>query len=278
MYDLRDRVALVTGAGGEHGFGRAIATRLAVEGADVIVNDVAQNPYPGRPSGWRGLQDVVREIEILGRQSMAIVADVSDSAQVDRMVRQALERFGHIDILVTNAASRHGRDVVPVVELGEDAWDETMRVNAKGTFLCSRSVAREMIRRGEGGKIVVMSSMVGKRGQARRAAYCASKFALIGFTQTLALELAPYRINVNALCPGLADTERIDFMAAALAPEGESVEQHRARIVRERTAGIPLGRVAQSSDIARAAAFLASSESDYLTGLSISVTGGALMD
>ena len=278
MYDLHGKVALVTGAGGEHGFGRAIATRLAQDGADVVVNDVAQNPYPGRPARWGGLQDVVREIEALGRQSIGIVADVSDSAQVDRMVRQGLERFGHLDILVSNAASRHGRDVVPVVELEEDVWDETMRINAKGTFLCSKAVAREMIRRGAGGKIIVMSSMVGKRGQARRAAYAASKFALIGFTQSLALELAPYRINVNALCPGLADTERIDFMAAALAPEGESAEQHRARIVRERTLAIPLGRVAESSDIARAAAFLASSESDYLTGLSISVSGGALMD
>ena len=278
MYDLRGKVALVTGAGGERGFGRAVAARLAQEGADVIVSDVAQNPYPGRSTDWGGLQDVVREIEALGRQSIGIVADVSDSAQVDRMVRQGLERFGHIDILVSNAASRHGRDVVPVVELEENAWDETMRVNAKGTFLCSRAVAREMIRRGEGGKIIVMSSMVGKRGQACRAAYAASKFALVGFTQSLALELAPYRINVNALCPGLADTERIDFMAAALAPEGEAVELHRAKIVRERTAGIPLGRVAESSDIARVTAFLASSESDYLTGLSISVSGGTLMD
>ena len=278
MYDLHGKVALVTGAGGEHGFGHAIAARLAQEGADVIVNDILQNPYPGRPSGWGGIQDVVREIEALGRQSMGIVADVSDSAQVDRMVRQGLERFGHIDILVNNAGSRHGPDLVPVVDLEEEAWDQTMRVNAKGTFLCSRSVAREMIRRGQGGKIIIMSSMVGKRGQARRAAYSASKFALVGFTQCLALELAQYRINVNALCPGLADTERIDLMAAALAPKGEAADEYRAKIVRDRTMGIPLARVAESSDVANVAAFLASSESDYITGLSVSVTGGALMD
>jgi meso-butanediol dehydrogenase / (S,S)-butanediol dehydrogenase / diacetyl reductase len=278
MYDLHGKVALVTGAGGEHGFGRTIAVRLAHEGADVIVNDVAHNPYPDRPSAWGGLSDVVREIEALGRRAGGIVADVSDSAQVDKMVRQAIEHFGHIDILVNNAASRHGRDVVPVVDLEEEVWDETMRVNLKGTFLCARSVAREMIRRGQGGKIIVMSSMVGKRGQARRAAYCASKFALVGFTQCLALELAPYRINVNALCPGMADTERIDFMAAALAPTGETAAEHRDKIVRDRAAGTPLGRVAESSDIARVAAFLASSESDYLTGLSVSVSGGALMD
>ena len=278
MYDLHGKVALVTGAGGERGFGRTIAVRLAREGADIVVNDVAQTPYPDPSSTWDGLRDVVRDVEAEGRRSIGIVADVSDSAQVDKMVRQALDGFGHIDILVNNAASRHGRDVVPVVELDERVWDETMRVNLKGTFLASRAVAREMIRRGQGGKIIVMSSMVGKRGQARRAAYCASKFALVGFTQSLALELAPYRINVNALCPGMADTERIDFMAAALAPPGETAEEHRAKIIRDRAQGIPLGRVAESSDIARVVAFLASPESDYLTGLSVSVAGGAMMD
>jgi NAD(P)-dependent dehydrogenase (short-subunit alcohol dehydrogenase family) len=278
MYDLSGKVALVTGAGGEHGFGRAIAARLAQEGASVIVNDIVDNPYADRPSAWRGLQSVVQDIESLGRQSISIVADVADGAQVDHMVRQGLEHFGQIDILVNNAGSRHGRDLVPVVDLDEEAWDLTMGVNLKGTFLCSKYVAREMIRRGSGGKIIVISSTVGKRGQAQRAAYCASKFALVGLTQALALELAPYRINVNALCPGIADTERIDFIAAALAPAGQTAQEHRARIMRDRTAAIPLGRVAESSDIARMAAFLASSESDYLTGLSISVSGGALMD
>ena len=134
-----------------------------------------------------------------------------------------------------------------------------------------------MIARGGGGKIVVISSGAGKRGIARYAAYCASKFALIGFTQALAQELAPYRINVNAICPGLVDTERVDFIAAALAPLGESAEEYRAQMIRERANRVPLGRVAVADDIANLAAFLASSESDYLTGLSISVSGGAEM-
>ena len=133
--------------------------------------------------------------------------------------------YGHIDILISNAASSHGRDLVPVVDLDEDVWDATMQVNLKGAFLCCRSVAREMIRQKSGGKIIVMSSAVGKRGQACRAAYAASKFALVGLTQSLALELAPHKINVNALCPGMADTERINAMAAALASEGETAEQ-----------------------------------------------------
>ena len=278
MYDLQGKVAFVTGAGGERGIGRAIAIRLAQEGADVVVNDVASNPYADRQSGWGGVDQVVREIEGLGRRSLAIRADITDSGQVDSMVRQALDHFGHIDILVNNAGSRPGRDRVPVVELEEDAFDEVQRVNVKGTFLCSRAVAREMLRRGEGGKIIIISSGAGKRGQARYAAYCASKFALIGFTQSLALELAPNRINVNAICPGLVDTERVEYIAAALAPQGESAQEFHAQMIQERGVDNPMGRVAEGPDIARMAAFLASSESDYMTGLSISVSGGSTMN
>ena len=153
-----------------------------------------------------------------------------------------------------------------------------MRVNVRGTYLCSKAVAQHMIGRGGGGKIIVISSGAGKRGRARFAAYCASKFALIGFTQSLAQELGEHKINVNAICPGLVDTERTDFIAAALAPEGQSAEEHRVLMIRERSEAIPLGRVAAGEDIARTAAFLASSESDYLTGLSISVAGGSEMN
>jgi meso-butanediol dehydrogenase/(S,S)-butanediol dehydrogenase/diacetyl reductase len=278
MYDLSGKVALVTGAGGERGFGRAIAVRLAREGADVIVNDIAQNPYSGPSSGWRGLDSVTKEIKAFGRRALSVIADVSDGVQVEKMVREGVEHFGHIDILVSNAASSHGRDLVPVVDLDEDVLDSTMQVNLKGAFLCSKFVSREMIRRGLGGKIIVMSSAVGKRGQACRAAYAASKFALVGFTQSLALELAPHHINVNTLCPGMADTERINAMAAALASEGETAEQRQAKIYEDRIATIPLDRLVQTADVASLTAFLASAQSDYLTGLSISVTGGVIMD
>ncbi|MEK7806216.1 MAG: glucose 1-dehydrogenase [Chloroflexota bacterium] len=281
MYDLSGKVAIVTGAGGRHGIGRAIALRLAQEGADVVVTDIQRGPGAIRPedrlAGWQGLPSVVSEIEALGRESLGLFSDVSDSAQVADMVSRTLDRFGRIDILVNNAGSQPGRDRVPVVDLEEDAFDEVMRVNVRGTFLCSKAVARHMVRRGGGGKIVVISSGAGKRGRARFAAYCASKFALVGFTQSLAQELGPHRINVNAICPGLVDTERTDFIAAALAPEGHSAEEYRVMMLRERAASIPLGRVALGDDIARMAAFLASSESDYVTGLSISVSGGSEM-
>ncbi len=282
MYDLSGKVAVVTGAGGRHGIGRAIATRLAQEGADVVVTDIPQSLDAIRPEdrqeGWEGLPSVVREIEAAGRQSLGLFSDVSDSAQVDQMVGQVLERFGQIDILVNNAGSRPGRDRVPVVELEEDAFDEVMRVNVRGTYLCSRAVARHMVARNQGGKIIIISSGAGKRGIARYAVYCASKFALVGFTQALAQEMAPHRVNVNAICPGLVDTERVDFIAAALAGEGQSAEEHRALMVRERSTRVPMGRIAQGDDIAKMAAFLSSGESDYMTGLSISVSGGSEMN
>ena len=157
-------------------------------------------------------------------------------------------------------------------------FDEVIRVNVRGTYLASRAVARHMTTRPGGGKIINISSGAGKRGIARYAAYCASKFAVIGFTQALAQELAPHRINVNAICPGLVDTERVDFIAAALAPQGESPEEYRAGMVADRALRIPLGRIADPNDIAKTAAYLASPESDYLTGLSISVSGGSEMN
>ena len=278
MYDLNGKVALVTGAGGEGGIGRAIAVRLAQEGTDLVINDIATPNHGRGQSRWKGVPDVVREIEALGRQALGILADVGDAAEVDRMVSQAVQRFGHIDILVNNASAPPGRDRVPVVDLEEEAWDTVQRVNVKGTFFCSRGVAREMIRRGRSGKIIIISSTRGKRGAARFAAYAASKFALIGFAQSLALELAPHHINVNVICPGIVNTERLGHMAAALAGEGESPQEYQAQMLRQRALEIPLGRLGETSDIARIAAFLASSESDYLTGLSINVTGGTHMN
>ena len=277
MYDLKGKVALVTGAGGEHGIGRAIAVRLAVEGADVIVNDVVRRPHLENRSDWEGLDSVVSEIIELGRRALGIVADITDSAQVDGMVRQAIDHFGHISVLANNAGALAARDRAAVVDLEESDWDHVQSVNVKGTFLCSRAVARHMIDHGQGGKIINMSSVAGKEGRARYAAYCASKAAVINFTQSLAQELAPHRINVNALCPCLVETERVTHMAAALKPESMSTEEYRKELVNEWTEQTPLGRIAQPTDVAKTAAYLASSEADYLTGLAINVAGGSVM-
>ena len=272
MYDLKGKVALVTGAAGKEGLGRAIALRLAQEGANLAVNDLG-----GAKSRRGSLDDVVAEIDALGKGALAVNADVTKADQVDRMVEETVNHFGRIDILVNNAGAPAGKDRVPVVELEESAWDLVQDVNVKGTFLCSRAVARILISQGQGGKIINISSQAGKQGVPRYAAYCASKFAVCGFTQALAHELGSHRINVNAICPGLIATERIDDMAAALAPAGVSPAAHRQAMIERAIGGTVMGRMAKTGDIANMAAFLASDQSEFLTGLSLSVTGGASM-
>ncbi|MBO04313.1 MAG: hypothetical protein CL731_04770 [Chloroflexi bacterium] len=275
MYDLSGKVALITGAGGEKGFGRAIANRLAQEGAFVAVNDVAANPYGA--GGWGGIDSVVEEIEGNGGQAMRVLADVSNADDVDSMVSEVITRFGRLDILVANAGSRPGKDRVPLVELTEEAFDEVQRINVKGTFLCCRAAARHMVGREGGGRIIIISSTAGKRGVARFSAYVASKFALVGFTQSLALELGPNGITVNAICPGFAMTERMTEIAGALRGEDETLEDKLDDMHRERAESTPLGRTTEPQDIANTAAFLASDQSEYMTGLAISVAGGNVM-
>ena len=272
MYNLNGKVALVTGAGGKNGIGRAIATRLAKEGADVAVNDITEHPYATDQSDWQGLPDVVREIEAMGQRAISVVADVADIEQVKEMVDQTVAHFGKIDILVNNAGTIAGKDRVPVVDLAEEDWDRVQRVNVKGVFLCSQAVARHLIAQGTGGKIINMSSVTGKRGSARFAAYSASKFAVIGFTQSLACELAPYQVNVNAICPGLVDTERFGHLASVLMPENLSPDEQLTEYVRRSEAAVPIGRLAEGADVAKMAAFLASDEAAYLSGVSITVS------
>ena len=278
MYNLNGKVALVTGAGGKNGIGRAIATRLAKEGADVAVNDITDHPYAADQADWQGLPDVVREIEAMGQRAISVVADVSDAKQVREMVNQTVTHFGKIDILVNNAGTIAGKDRVHVVDLAEEDWDRVQRVNVKGVFLCSQAVARHLIAQGTGGKIINMSSVTGKRGSARFAAYSASKFAVIGFTQSLAYELAPYQINVNAICPGLVDTERFGHLASVLMPDHLSPDEQISEYARRSEAAVPLGRLAEGEDVAKMAAFLASDQAAYLTGVSITVAGGSVMD
>ena len=278
MYNLNGKVALVTGAGGKNGIGRAIATRLAKEGADVAVNDITEHPYAADQAAWQGLPDVVREIEAMGQRAISVVADVADAEQVKEMVDQTVAHFGKIDILVNNAGTIAGKDRVPVVDLAEEDWDRVQRVNVKGIFLCSQAVARHLIAQGTGGKIINMSSVTGKRGSARFAAYSASKFAVIGFTQSLACELAPYQVNVNAICPGLVDTERFGHLASVLMPENLSPDEQLSEYARRSEAAVPIGRLAEGADVAKMAAFLASDEAAYLSGVSLTVSGGTVMD
>jgi NAD(P)-dependent dehydrogenase (short-subunit alcohol dehydrogenase family) len=279
MSGLEGKVAMVTGSGGEHGFGRAIARRLAAEGADLLLTDVVPAGVrvlatkPG--AGWRGLEAVAEEVRTAGRRAVTALVDVRSADQIRAAIGLADRTFGRIDILVNNAAAPPGADRVPVVELPEPAWHTVLETNLTGTYLCSKAVAALMLTRGTSGRIINMSSNCGKVGYARLAAYCASKFGVIGLTQALAMELAPHGITVNAICPGSADTDRLDFLGRR--PDGSYDEALRARAIVERAAQIPLGRVATAEDVAELAAFLASDAAAYVTGQAINLAGGAIM-
>lgn len=279
MAGLDGKVALVTGAGGEHGFGRAIARGLASAGTDLVLTDVAPRGtrvVPTKPpSGWGGLEAVATEIRALGRRALIMLVDVRAAGQIETAVTRALETFGRIDILVNNAGAPPGADRVPVVDLPEEAWEAVLDTNLKGSYLCAKAVARAMIRQRLAGRIINISSNCGKLGYARLAAYCASKFGLIGFTQALAMELAPHGITVNAVCPGPADTERLDYLGQR--PDRSYDPALREEEIRRRAAQIPLGRLATPSDVAELVAFLASESAAYITGQAINVAGGMIM-
>ncbi|MDE2774537.1 MAG: 3-oxoacyl-ACP reductase FabG [Chloroflexota bacterium] len=273
MIDLTGKVAFVTGAAGRKGIGHAIAVRLAERGANVAVNDL-------RPSESRrqGLQDLVAEIEGLGARSIAVYGDVADSAEVERMFAQLAVHLGRLDIMVNNAAAPSGPDRVPLVDLQEEHFDRVQRVNVRGTYLCCRAAARQMLAQREGGRIINISSVIGKHGVALYAAYAASKFAIRGLTQSLAHELGPDDITVNAICPGLTESERVDDLAHALHPSNVTTGVFRREIFERAIRENSLKRVGKTGDIADAAAFLASDYASYITGQSLVVDGGHIMD
>jgi len=200
---------------------------------------------------------------------------VRSAAEVAAVVTRAIEQFGRIDILVNNAGAPGSLDRTLVVDLTEDAWDTVLDTNLKGTFLCSQAVARTMLERGVRGRIISMSSQWGKKGGAKRAAYCASKFGIIGLTQSLAQELAPAGITVNAICPSAVETERLDHLG--LQPDGTVDLHQREQRIKDIGAITPVGRVARPDDVAEVAAFLAGDAAEYITGQSINVTGGGVM-
>ncbi len=282
MNDLRGKVALVTGAAAKRSMGRAIAVQLAADGADVAVVDKFAAPksiWPG-DEDWTGLDAVVGEIKEQGRRGLAITGDVSVSADVDAMVARTRETLGPIDILVHCVGIR-GPVPVPVVELEEDTWRMLVDVNLTGAFLISKAVARQMIPEGEGRKIVLISSMAGVGPYPGGAGYCASKHGVLGLMKTLARELAPYKINVNAVNPGGFETNfRDDSLIKQAEARGISVEES----MKTPPAGpagnagpppIPLGRLGTPQDVADLVSFLVSDQAKYITGEDVNLSGGA---
>jgi NAD(P)-dependent dehydrogenase (short-subunit alcohol dehydrogenase family) len=281
MSGLDGKVALITGAGGMRGVGRATALKLAQQGADLALTDVHREPEDLPPGeirlGWRGLDSVAEEVQALGRRCFTSPCDLGQSAQVQQLVQQVAGHYGRIDILVNNARAIIGRDKVPVTELSEDVWQHFLTINTTAVFLLTKLVGREIIRQGRGGRIINIASNASKQASARGAAYSASKFAVLGLTQASALDLAPYSITVNAVCPGPINTDRLSYWERARAEEeGIPLEDFRARIVKEAGQATPLGRIAEAEDVANMVSFLASEEAAFITGQAYNVNGGLL--
>jgi NAD(P)-dependent dehydrogenase (short-subunit alcohol dehydrogenase family) len=276
---LNGKVAFVTGAASKRGMGRSVALRLATEGANVVVNDKFACPksaFPG-DEDWRGLEEVVKEIEALGRQALAVTGGVENAQEMENAVSTALNRFGKIDILV-NCAGIRGTVGVPVAEGDEAEWRHIFDVNSIGCFIVSRAIAKDMIRRNEGGKMVHIASAAGRIAAPGSAAYAASKWAVIGLVESLALELAPYKINVNAINPGFFPTNLRDADAVAQArKQGVTVEEFKNKEYEALAKMVPLGRMGSVDDIAKLIFFLVSDQSEYMTGQDINITGGFLM-
>jgi len=247
---LSGKTAIVTGA--RRGIGHAIALALAREGANVVVSDISQ----------KDCQRVVDEIEELGKKGLALKCDVSSSDDVEDMVKRTVAEFGRVDILVNNAGILTFK---PFLELTDEDWDKTLNVNLKGQFLCARSAGRVMIKNKWGRIINIASISSGGCGIAFPliAHYTASKGAVVALTEALALELTSQGINVNAICPGAIDTD----MAKGV-KKGGQLAQVLARI--------PKGRLGQPEEIASLTVFLASEESDYISGAAIVIDGGWL--
>lgn len=272
---LAGKVALVTGAGRRAGLGEAICRRLAAEGAAVVVTDIGA-PSDHLPADRIGttaeMQQIVEELVAGGARAIGVALDVRNERQVEAAVARAVETFGRLDILVNNAGI--GYLMEPMLELSRDKWQAVLDVNLTGAFLCTRHAAAQMIRQGQGGRIVNIASVAGKSGSVHLSAYSASKHGLIGLTRSAALELGEHRITVNAICPNHVTTGLGSLQNAYRAAQrGLTVDEY-LRQMRER---IPLGRVGLAEDTAKACAFLCSDEAVYITGEAMNVSGGQEM-
>jgi NAD(P)-dependent dehydrogenase (short-subunit alcohol dehydrogenase family) len=259
---LIDQVAIVIGSG--RGIGRAIALSFAQEGADIVLVDLEKM----KPQ----LDEVAQEISRSGSKAIVFTADVTDESQVNTMVDETIRRWGKIDILVNSAGLRG--PLVPVQEITEQEWDSVIAVNLKAVFLCCKAVLKAMIKQ-KSGSIVSISGTAGKEGMALRGSLCAAKWGVLGLTQTIAKEAGPYGVRANVICPGGMDEADLRVMYAERA-KGLGMEfSELEKSVLELT---PLRKYAKHDEVAKAALFLASSDSSHTTGEALNVSGGRLMN
>ena len=267
--ELSGKVAIVTGAGRLRGIGRATANVLARMGADVVVTGTGRDPSTFPPdekeAGWRDIESTADEVRSFGVKAKTIVMDVTRADQVQALVDDTVAELGSVDIVINNAAAPYGEDRVPVIDVAEDVFKTVLDVKVVGTYLCSKAAAIQMIKQGNGGRIVNISSTAGKRGTARMAAYNAANFAVDGFTQALAKELAEHEITANCVCPGMTETARLD-------PVGRGDEWL------SRAAQVPMGRPAEDIEVGELIGFLCSPRAGYITGQAININGGTVTE
>src|SRR5438445_13325673 len=264
---LDGRVAVVTGAGRMRSIGRPIAVELARAGCDVVVTGTGRNPdnYPDdeKAAGWRDIDSVADEIRSVGRKALPVVSDVGNPEAVDNLADLVTDEFGRVDIIVNNASYARGADRVPVIDLDPDLWRRIVDVNLNGTFYMSRAFGRRLVEQGDGGSIVNISSIAGKIMAASTAAYSASKAAIHALTCAMSGEVARAGVRVNAICPGVIDTFRLDDVG-----RGEAWD----RLVER----VPLGRAGSGEDIAWMVLYLCSDQGSWISGQLLTVDGGML--
>ncbi|CAF0905962.1 unnamed protein product [Adineta steineri] len=255
------RSALVTGAA--QGMGRAIALRLARDGLNVAINDINSNTMQ--------LNEIQKTIEKMGQKSIVITADVSNEKAVSTMMKNVVKELGSLDVAIANAGIC---PIKPLIEITADEWDTVLATNLRGVFLCYKEAAKVMIAQGKGGKIIGACSMVAYRSTTLASHYIASKWGVRGLTQAAALELAQHKITVNAYCPGYVETKLIDSVTQEFTKyHGTTQDEVKKNFIQM----IPLGRPAQPDDIANFVSYLASRDSDYMTGQSVIVDGGFVL-
>lgn len=251
MLELKNQVAIITGA--RRGMGKSHALTLARAGAKVVVSDISKEEC----------QIVVEEIKKNGGEAIAVKCDVTKKKDVEEMVQTAIDKWGKVDILVNNAGIA---EFASFLEMTEEQWDKTLDINLKGYFLCSQAAAKEMVKQKSGVIVNIASVAMGQQGIgfSNIAHYCASKGGIVGMTEALALELAPFNIRVNAVAPGMIETPMMDTVKS----DPKTLEGLLVRV--------PMRRVGKPEEVSNLVLFLASAESSYMTGSTVVIDGGWL--
>ncbi len=275
MTKTQPPVALITGCGKENGIGAATARRLAGDGFFTVVSDVAtagvdnDNRVARDTTGWQGLETLVAQIEAAGGAALSLTGDVTQENDAAAIVQRTVEAHGRLDVLVNNAGAPHGKDRAKIEDVPLAAWEAVMAVNVRGVFLMTRAAVPHM-KAQSNGRIVSISSVGGLVGLPERAAYSASKAAVIGMSRSLAYDLAPHGIAVNCVCPGSIRTDRA--ISTTLRAGWTDVDAGLA----ERAKEIPARRHGLPEEVAATIAHLASEEAGYITGQAIQIDGGGL--